>query len=66
MAEVTLTGRGRKRLLGGHPWIYADDVHASEAEPGALVALRAPDEEARAEEMARFVADLREAARHAR
>lgn len=43
MGHATLTGRGRKRLLGGHPWIYADDVHSVEAEPGALVALAAPD-----------------------
>jgi len=42
--QATLTGRGRRRLLGGHPWIYADDVHAAEAEPGALVRLLAPDE----------------------
>jgi len=41
--QAVLTGRGRRRLLGGHPWIYADDVHTVDAEPGALVAVRAPD-----------------------
>jgi 23S rRNA (cytosine1962-C5)-methyltransferase len=44
MGRATLTGRGRRRLLGGHPWIYADDVHAAEAEPGVLVSLHAPDD----------------------
>jgi len=44
MGHALVSGRGRKRLLGGHPWIYADDVTAAEAEPGALVAVRAPDE----------------------
>ncbi|NOT31300.1 MAG: class I SAM-dependent rRNA methyltransferase [Planctomycetes bacterium] len=43
MGSATLTGRGRRRLLGGHPWIYADDVQAAEAEPGALVVVLAPD-----------------------
>lgn len=43
MSRAVLTGRGRKRLLGGHPWIYADDVHVAEAEPGALAAVQAPD-----------------------
>jgi len=43
MAHATISGRGRRRLLGGHPWIYADDVQAVEAEPGELVSVRAPD-----------------------
>jgi 23S rRNA (cytosine1962-C5)-methyltransferase len=38
-----VTGRGRKRLLGGHPWIYADDVRVADAESGALVAVHGPD-----------------------
>jgi len=44
MGHAILSGRGRKRLLGGHPWIYADDVSASEAEPGELVRVLAPDQ----------------------
>jgi 23S rRNA (cytosine1962-C5)-methyltransferase len=43
MGRVTLSGRGRRRLLGGHPWVYADDVAASEAAPGELVAVHGPD-----------------------
>ena len=41
--RALLTGRGRRRLVAGHPWIYADDVSAVEAEPGALVSVHAPD-----------------------
>lgn len=37
MGKVTLTGKGRRWVLGGHPWIYADDVAAAEAQPGELV-----------------------------
>jgi 23S rRNA (cytosine1962-C5)-methyltransferase len=44
MSHAVLTGRGRRRLLTGHPWIYADDVSATEAEPGALVRVLAPDQ----------------------
>ncbi len=41
--RAVLGGRGRKRLLSGHPWIYADDVAEAEAEPGALVSVHGPD-----------------------
>lgn len=44
MSHAIVTGRGRRRLLNGHPWIYADDVHAAESEPGALVRVLAPDQ----------------------
>ena len=40
--RVRLTGRGRKRWLRGHPWIYADDLSEVEAERGALVAVEDP------------------------
>lgn len=43
MGRAVLTGRGRKRHLAGHPWIYADDLSALEAEPGELVPAHAPD-----------------------
>jgi 23S rRNA (cytosine1962-C5)-methyltransferase len=43
LAKVRLSGRGRRRLEGGHPWIFADDVVATEAEPGDVVAIEAPD-----------------------
>jgi 23S rRNA (cytosine1962-C5)-methyltransferase len=37
-----LTGRGRRRLEGGHPWVFADDVADVDAEPGAVVAVEGP------------------------
>jgi 23S rRNA (cytosine1962-C5)-methyltransferase len=40
--RVRLTGRGRRRWLSGHPWIYADDLAEVEAGPGALVAVEDP------------------------
>lgn len=46
MGEAILTGRGRRRMLSGHPWIYADDVHAAEGEPGQLVSVLAPNRSA--------------------
>ncbi|PYU88363.1 MAG: methyltransferase, partial [Acidobacteria bacterium] len=37
---VTISERGRDRILSGHLWIYRTDVtEASEAEPGAVVRL---------------------------
>jgi 23S rRNA (cytosine1962-C5)-methyltransferase len=44
MGRAILTGRGRRRYASGHPWIYADDVHSAEAEPGELVSVHAPDQ----------------------
>ncbi len=44
MGKLILTGRGRRRVLGGHPWIYRDDVAAGEADVGELVPVLAPDE----------------------
>jgi len=35
--RLVLTGRGRRRLDTGHPWIYADDLRDAAAAPGALV-----------------------------
>jgi 23S rRNA (cytosine1962-C5)-methyltransferase len=37
-----LSGRGRKRCLGGHPWIYADDVAEGEGRPGELLPVFEP------------------------
>lgn len=46
MASVRLTGRGRKRVLGGHPWIYKDDIAESAGVPGgALVAVESAERE---------------------
>ena len=44
MGRIQLTGRGRRRVLSGHPWIYVDDVAGGEGEPGELVPVTAPDE----------------------
>jgi 23S rRNA (cytosine1962-C5)-methyltransferase len=46
MGQLTLTGRGRRRLLGGHPWIYADDVAEGEGSPGELLPLTGPNADA--------------------
>lgn len=44
MGEVKLTGRGRRRVLGGHPWVYRDDVAAATGVAGgALAKVVAPD-----------------------
>ncbi len=43
MATVVLSGRGRRRVLGGHPWIYADDVSEAQAQPGELVPVFDPN-----------------------
>ena len=43
MGRMVLTGRGRRRVLGGHPWIYRDDCAEGEGEPGELLPLEAPD-----------------------
>lgn len=38
-----VSGRGRRRLLRGHPWIYQDDIATGEGEPGELLPVIAPD-----------------------
>ena len=42
MASMKLTGKGRRRLLGGHPWIYRDDIAVGTAQAGDLVQVLAP------------------------
>ncbi len=39
---MKLTGKGRRRLQGGHPWIYRDDIAAGTAQAGDLVQVMAP------------------------
>ncbi|MCY2960581.1 MAG: class I SAM-dependent rRNA methyltransferase [Planctomycetota bacterium] len=39
---VHATGKGRRWLAGGHPWLYRDDVASVDAEPGDLVAVQDP------------------------
>lgn len=43
MGKVRVTGRGRRWLEHGHPWLYANDVESEESEPGSLVRVEAPD-----------------------
>ncbi len=43
MGSITLSGRGRRRVLRGHPWIYADDCASGEGEPGELLPVHAPE-----------------------
>lgn len=37
MGTIVVSGRGRRRVLAGHPWIYAGEVSSAEGEPGDLV-----------------------------
>jgi len=39
---VHATGKGRRWLATGHPWLYRDDVASVDAEPGDLVAVVDP------------------------
>ncbi len=44
MGKVILTGKGRRWVARGHPWIYSDDVAAADGSAGELVPVHAPDE----------------------
>lgn len=44
MGKLVLSGKGRRWILGGHPWIYRDDIAGGEAEPGELVPVEGPDQ----------------------
>ena len=43
MGKVVLTGKGRRRLQGGHPWVFRDDLASVDAEPGEVAAIEGPD-----------------------
>lgn len=43
MGNATLSGKGRRWVLGGHPWIYRDDISGGEAEPGELIYVEDPN-----------------------
>jgi 23S rRNA (cytosine1962-C5)-methyltransferase len=45
MGKMILSGKGRRWLLKGHPWIYKDDVADGEGTPGDLVPIYAPEGE---------------------
>jgi 23S rRNA (cytosine1962-C5)-methyltransferase len=42
MSVVHASGKGRRWLSSGHPWLYRDDVQKHDAEPGALVTVLDP------------------------
>lgn len=44
MGRVQLTGKGRRWVLGGHPWIYEDDIADGEGSPGELVPVSDPND----------------------
>ncbi len=43
MGKITLTGKGRRWHLSGHPWVYTDDVARGEGEPGELLPVESPE-----------------------
>ena len=42
MGRITLTGKGRRWLLSGHPWVYTDDIAGGKGEPGELLPVEDP------------------------
>ncbi|MEZ6021260.1 MAG: class I SAM-dependent methyltransferase [Planctomycetota bacterium] len=42
MGKMTLTGKGRRWVAGGHPWIYKDDIAEGKGEPGELLPVHDP------------------------
>ena len=46
MAKMILSGKGRRWITGGHPWVYADDIAEGVGEPGELVPVEGPNGEA--------------------
>jgi len=45
MGRIITSGKGRRWLLGGHPWLYLDDVASGKGEPGELLPVGGPDDE---------------------
>ena len=43
MGNVVITGRGRRGISGGHPWIYTDAVSEGLGEPGELLPVFDPN-----------------------
>ena len=44
MGKILTSGKGRRWLEAGHPWLYADDVAEASAQPGELVPVFAPND----------------------
>lgn len=45
MGKVRLTGKGRRWIQGGHPWVYRDDIAEAQGDVGELLAIEAPSGE---------------------
>lgn len=43
MGKVTLSGKGRRWLMRGHPWVYRDDVATGEGSQGELLPVEDPN-----------------------
>lgn len=43
MGKATLTGKGRRWLMRGHPWVYRDDLASVEGTEGELVPVEDPN-----------------------
>ena len=44
MGKITTTGKGRRWLQNGHPWLYLDDVAGGKGEPGELLPVEDPNQ----------------------
>lgn len=42
MGKIVASGKGRRWLNGGHPWLFADDVASGKGEPGELLPVEDP------------------------
>ncbi|MCA9001561.1 MAG: class I SAM-dependent rRNA methyltransferase [Planctomycetes bacterium] len=42
MGKLTTSGKGRRWVAGGHPWIYKDDIAEGKGEPGELLSVDDP------------------------
>lgn len=42
MGKITLTGKGRRWVQNGHPWVYHDDVADGEGDAGELLPVEDP------------------------
>ncbi len=45
MGEIRTTGKGRRWLETGHPWLYRDEIVSGEASPGELAPVVGPNGE---------------------
>ncbi|MCP3915563.1 MAG: class I SAM-dependent rRNA methyltransferase [bacterium] len=43
MGKITLSGKGRRWLLSGHPWVYRDDIADGDGTSGELIPVEDPN-----------------------